>query len=229
MFCFQVLSHLTVSTVRRSSAPPPTASPMWCPTSGTPTMPTLAPVGSSDDLLEMTCCRTSPCRSPFWSPTPVSAYLPLLTLVSAYLPSLTVVSAYLSLQTLVSAYLPSLTLVSAYLALQSLVSAYLPSTTLVSAYFTSTTLGSVYLPSPTVCCKLNQSMNVLFYVCSQQGDISPPPYLILINPLFKGLWTINLTIEVIKLVLYKISLSLLPALKSYPFFWNNSVVIGHSE
>ena len=30
-------------------------------------------------------------------------------------------------------------------------------------------------------------------------------------------------------VLYKISLTLLQALKSYPFFWNNSVVIGHSS
>ena len=45
------------------------------------------------------------------------------------------------------------------------------------------------------------------------------------------LWTINLTTEVITLVLYKISLSLtlLQALKSYYLFWNNSVVIGHSN
>ena len=44
-----------------------------------------------------------------------------------------------------------------------------------------------------------------------------------------GLWTINFTIELIISVLYKISLTLLQALKSYPFFWNNSVVTGHSS
>ena len=45
-----------------------------------------------------------------------------------------------------------------------------------------------------------------------------------------GLWTTNLTIEFITPVLYKISLTLLQALKSSIFFkWNNSVVIGHSS
>ena len=44
-----------------------------------------------------------------------------------------------------------------------------------------------------------------------------------------GLWTINLTIELIISVLYKISLMLSQVLKTYPFFLNNSVVIGHSS
>ena len=72
VFYFQVLSHLTASTVRKSSAPPPIASHMWCPTFGTPTTPILGPVGSSSDPLEMTCCRISLCRSPFSSLTLVS-------------------------------------------------------------------------------------------------------------------------------------------------------------
>ena len=39
----------------------------------------------------------------------------------------------------------------------------------------------------------------------------------------------NQLIELIISVLYKISISLLQALKPYPFFRNNSVVIGHSS
>ena len=38
-----------------------------------------------------------------------------------------------------------------------------------------------------------------------------------------GLWTINLTTGFIISLFYKISLTLLQALKSHPFFWNNSV------
>ena len=34
-----------------------------------------------------------------------------------------------------------------------------------------------------------------------------------------GLWTVNLTIEVIRTILYKISLTILQALKSYPFLF----------
>ena len=45
----------------------------------------------------------------------------------------------------------------------------------------------------------------------------------------KWLWTINLKIELIISVLYKTSPTLLQALKSYPFFRNNSVVIRHSS
>ena len=44
-----------------------------------------------------------------------------------------------------------------------------------------------------------------------------------------GLWTINLTIELITSVLYKISLTLFEALKSCPFFWYNSLVIEKAE
>ena len=44
-----------------------------------------------------------------------------------------------------------------------------------------------------------------------------------------GLCTINLTTKIIILVLYRMSLTLLQSLKSYPFFWNKSVVIGHSS
>ena len=42
-----------------------------------------------------------------------------------------------------------------------------------------------------------------------------------------GLCTINLTIEIITSVLYKMSLTLLQSWKSYPFFRNRSVVTGH--
>ena len=51
----------------------------------------------------------------------------------------------------------------------------------------------------------NVQVNVLFYVCSQQGDFRQ--------------WTINITIE----------FTLLDGLKWYRLFWNNSVVIGHSS
>ena len=74
-----------------------------------------------------------------------------------------------------------------------------------------------------------KSINVLFYVCSHQGDIrqqqkQQQKYY---TNLPTGLWKINLTTELKISVLYKIFL--MQALKSYPFFLNNSVVIGHSS
>ena len=42
------------------------------------------------------------------------------------------------------------------------------------------------------------------------------------------MYTINLTIEIITSVLYKISLTLFQSLKSHSFFLNKSMVIGHS-
>ena len=84
------------------------------------------------------------------------------------------------------------------------------------------------------CCSINQS---LFYVMSVHikvildKKLNKTKNIIILyyTILPTGLWTINLTIELIISALYKISLTLLQALKSYPFFLNNSVVIGHSS
>ena len=81
---------------------------------------------------------------------------------------------------------------------------------------------------------INQSINqsfilsVLSLVILQDKKKKKSESYITYN-LLTGLWTISLTMEVIPSVLYKISLTVLQALKSYPFFWNNSVAIGHSS
>ena len=75
-------------------------------------------------------------------------------------------------------------------------------------------------------CHGDQSVNILFYVCSQQGDIrpspTPSPKIILLfvtyTSLPTGLGTINLTIEFMTSVIYKVSLTLLKALRLYPYF-----------
>ena len=68
-----------------------------------------------------------------------------------------------------------------------------------------------------VCVRVNQS---LFYFMSVHIEVilsTPPPKKTQPN-LPTGLCTINLTIEIIISVLYKLSLTLLQSLKSYPFF-----------
>ena len=52
---------------------------------------------------------------------------------------------------------------------------------------------------------------------------------IYVSKLPTWLWTVSLAIEVVTSASYKIYLTFLQAIKSYPFFWNNSVVIGPSR
>ena len=79
-----------------------------------------------------------------------------------------------------------------------------------------------------------QSQSERFYFMSVQIQVvlDPPKKQQQTNKYYTKLparlWTISLTIGLITWVLYKVSLSLLQALKSYPFFWNNSVVIART-
>ena len=76
---------------------------------------------------------------------------------------------------------------------------------------------------------INQSM---FYFMSVHIEVildNNQKIIIFYTNLPTGLCTINLTIEIKISVLYKMSLTLLQSLKSYPFFWNKSVVTAHSN
>ena len=76
---------------------------------------------------------------------------------------------------------------------------------------------------------INQSM---FYFMSFHIEVildNNQKIIIFYTNLPTGLCTINLTIEIKISVLYKMSLTLLQSLKPYPFFWNISMVIGHSS
>ena len=80
-----------------------------------------------------------------------------------------------------------------------------------------------------MCHRWNQSNQSMFYFMSVHIEVIIHPNLFYYTNLPAGLCTINLTIKIIISVSYKMSLTLLQSLKSYPFFWSISVVIGHSS
>ena len=76
--------------------------------------------------------------------------------------------------------------------------------------------------------------NLFIFLClfTPRVILDPPKIYILVSytNLPTGPWTLNLTsynISIIRTISYTVTL--LQALKSYPFFWNNFVVIGHSS